>query len=118
MTPALRTQVLREWQPWSAPPALTKPAPALDQLVPGVMKRLGIEQRLYEAQVFHQWSQIVGTEVAKHAQPVSLTNKLLRVSIDHPVWHQQLLPLKPLILQKVRDRIGKAAVRDIVFRIG
>lgn len=117
MTPALRTQVLREWQPWAALPAPTPP-PTLDKLVPGVLKKLGLDQRLHQAQVFHQWAQIVGPDIAKHAQPVSLINKILRISIDHPVWHQQLLPLKPLLLQKVRDRIGKAAVRDILFRIG
>jgi len=98
---------------------VAKPPPALDQLVPGVMKRLGLEQRLHQAQVFHQWSQIVGAEVAKHAQPVSLKNALLVVAVDHPVWLQELARYhKPLLLQKVRDRIGKAAVRDIVFRIG
>lgn len=97
---------------------VAKPPPALDSLVPGVMKRLGLDQRLHQAQVFHQWAQIVGAEIAKHAQPVSMKNMLLVVAVDHPVWHQQLLPLKPLILQKVRDRIGKTAVRDIVFRIG
>jgi predicted nucleic acid-binding Zn ribbon protein len=83
------------------------------------MQRLGIEQRLHQAQVFHQWAQIVGPDIAKHAQPVSLKNNLLVVAVDHPVWLQELSRFyKPLLLQKVRDRIGKTAVRDIVFRIG
>jgi len=82
------------------------------------MKRLGLEQRLHESQLFHQWAQIVGSDIARHAQPVSLKKGLLIVSIDHPTWHHALLPTKPLILQKLRDRIGKTAVRDILFRIG
>ena len=82
------------------------------------MKRLGLEQRLNQSQIFHQWAQIVGSDIARHAQPVSLQNGILKVHIDHPTWHHALLPVKPLILQKVRDRIGKTAVRDIVFRIG
>ena len=119
MTPALRTQVLREWQPYGQWDAPARPAPALQQLVPDVMKRLGLEQRLHQSQIFHQWATIVGVEIVRHAQPVSLKNGLLVVAVDHPVWLQELARYhKPLLLQKIRDRVGKAAVRDIVFRIG
>jgi predicted nucleic acid-binding Zn ribbon protein len=118
MTPALRTQVLREWQPLAAePPA--KPATAVDKLVPKVVKGLGLEQRLHESQIFFHWADIVGKDIARHAQPVSLRNRLLIVAVDHPVWLQELKRYhKDLLLQKVRERIGKTAVRDIVFRIG
>ena len=119
MTPALRAQVLREWQPFARfdPPA--KPAPALRQLMPGIRKGLGLEQRLHQSQVFHQWLEIVGADIAKHAQPVSLKNGLLVIAVDHPVWLQELARYhKPLLLQKIRDRIGKTAVRELVFRIG
>jgi predicted nucleic acid-binding Zn ribbon protein len=118
VTPTLRAQVLREWQPLTGPPP-PKPAVAMDQLVPQVFKGLGLQERLQQSQVFYHWPDIVGKEVAKHAQPVSLRNKLLTVAVDHPVWLQELSRYhKPLLLQKVRDRIGKAAVKDIVFRIG
>ena len=83
------------------------------------MKRLGLEQRLHQAQVFHQWREIVGAEIAKHDQPVSLQNRILKVAVDHPVWLQELSRYhKPLLLQKVRNQIGQTAIRDIVFRIG
>lgn len=119
MTPALRIQVLRDWQPYGRWEAPARPAPVLQQLVPGVMKRLGLEQRLLQSQIFHQWATIVGAEVVRHAQPVSLKNGLLVVAVDHPVWLQELSRYhKPLLLQNIRDRVGKTAVRDIVFRIG
>ena len=121
MTPRLRTQVLREWQPlaggetpWGRPTAS-----ALDAVVPGVMKRLGLEQRLQQSQAFSLWPQIVGADIAKHAQPVSLRNGILTVAVDHPVWLQELSRYhKPLLLQKVRARVGAKAIRDIAFRIG
>lgn len=88
------------------------------KLVPGVMKRLGLAERVHQAQVFHQWSQIVGQDIARHAQPVALKNGILTVHVDHPTWHHALLPMKPLVLQRVQNLIGKTAVRNIVFRIG
>jgi predicted nucleic acid-binding Zn ribbon protein len=121
MTPALRAQVFREWQPHlgGADGAAHNSARSTDKLVPLVMKHLGLEQRLQQSQVFHSWSSIVGSDIAKHAQPVSLRNGLLVVGVDHPVWLQELSRYhKPLILQKVQERVGKKAVRDICFRIG
>jgi predicted nucleic acid-binding Zn ribbon protein len=119
VTPSLRTQVLREWQPYAAVEDARPQAAALNQLVPKVIKTLGLEQRLQQSQVFFLWPQIVGADIARHAQPVSLRNGLLIVAVDHPVWLQELSRFhKPLLLQKVRQRIGAKAVRDIVFRIG
>ena len=121
MTPALRAQVLREWRPFSGDAAASGPRPAdpTNKLVPLVMKQLGLEQRLQQSQVFYLWANIVGSDIARHAQPVSLRNGLLVVAVDHPVWLQELSRYhKPLILQKVQERIGKKAVRDIHFRIG
>jgi len=118
MTPALRARVLHEWQPFGINPNIPTGSPA-SQLVPQVMKKLGLEQRLQQSQVFFLWSEIVGSDIARHAQPVSLRNGLLVVTVDHPVWLQELSRYhKPLMLQKVQERVGKKAVRDICFRIG
>jgi predicted nucleic acid-binding Zn ribbon protein len=118
MTPALRARVLREWQPFGVSPNIPTGSPA-SQLVPQVMKKLGLEERLRQSQVFFSWSEIVGAENASHAQPISLRNGLLVVTVDHPVWKDELSRYhKPLILQKVQERVGKKTVRDICFRIG
>ena len=121
MTSALRTQVLREWRPFYTDGDLigAKSANSTNNLVPLVMKRLGLEQRLQQSQAFHLWPNIVGQDIARHAQPVSLRNGILIVAVDHPIWLQELARYhKPLILQKVQERVGKKAVRDINFRIG
>jgi predicted nucleic acid-binding Zn ribbon protein len=91
----------------------------MSKLVPSVMKGLGLEQRLQQSQVFVLWPEIVGADIAKHAQPVSLRNGLLVVAVDHPVWLQELSRYhKSLLLQNIKERVGKTTVRDIVFRIG
>lgn len=119
MIPALRTQVLREWQPFASLPLADKTAASMDKLVPAVVKTLGLEQRLQQSQIFFLWPDIVGKDIACHAQPISLKNRLLIIAVDHPGWLQELSRYhKPLLLEKVRARIGKTAVRDIVFRIG
>ena len=121
MTPDLRTRVLREWQPFGADPQLSPPDAArpTTRLVPQLMKKLGLEQRLQQSQVFFLWPNIVGADIARHAQPVSLRNGILVIAVDHPVWLQELSRYhKQLILQKVWSSVGKKAVREITFRIG
>jgi predicted nucleic acid-binding Zn ribbon protein len=119
VTPSLRAQVLREWQPHLAPPSPSKSALSLDRLVPAVMKGLGLETRLQQSELYFFWPQIVGVDVARHAQPVSFRNRILVVAVDHPIWLQELSRYhKSLLLQKLRARIGLEAIRDIIFRIG
>jgi predicted nucleic acid-binding Zn ribbon protein len=116
----LRQQVLREWRPYADHERETnRPAvKALPQLVPHVMKSLGLEQRLHQAQVLHLWPQIVGPTVAQLSRPFSLRNGRLELRVDHPAYIQELRPHKPLMLQKIAARIGPGVVRDILFRVG
>lgn len=120
MTPALRAKVFREWRPHAAPDSGVPPPPApVHQLVPGLMKKLGLEQRLQQSQVFYLWPDIVGADVARHAQPVSLRNGYLTIAVDHPIWLNELKRYhKDLLLQKIRAAIGPRAVKDLSFRIG
>ncbi len=120
MTPSLRAKVLHEWQPYTDLEAWSPRAGiSIPNLIPGVMKRLGLEERLRQSQVFHHWQSIVGDSIAIHAQPVSLRKGRLIITVDHPIWLQELSRShKPLILEKVQQTIGKKTVREIVFRIG
>jgi predicted nucleic acid-binding Zn ribbon protein len=121
VTPALRAQVLREWRSGHAAVELPggRSARSSAELVPDLMKRLGLEQRLQQSQVFTLWPSIVGADIARHAQPVSLRNGTLVVAVDHPVWLQELSRYhKPLLLEKIRQRVGARTVRNLVFRIG
>ncbi len=121
MTPALRARVFREWRPYANPELAKPPRPAAaaKQVVPGLMKKLGLEQRLQQSQVFYLWPQIVGNDIARHAQPVGLRNGALTIAVDHPIWLQELKRYhKDLMLQKIQAAIGKQAVKHLTFRIG
>ncbi len=114
LTPSLRATVLREWQPYAAEPV--PPAPALETIVPAVMKRLGLHQRLWESQLFERWPEIVGEFNARICQPTALRNGRLIISVPHSAHIQELRPHKALFLRKIQEHFGKTAVRDISFR--
>lgn len=116
MTPTLRAKVLREWQPFATerPPL----APSLAKIVPDVMKRLGLHQRLWESQLFSRWVEIVGEFNARICQPSSLRNGRLTITVSHPAYIQELRPLKSKWLEEIQRRLGNTCVRDIIFRVG
>jgi predicted nucleic acid-binding Zn ribbon protein len=109
---------LREWRPFNAAvdPSALQAAASLNKLIPGVMKRLGLEQRLQESQIFSRWSEIVGEVNGRICQPVSLRNGRLIVGVVHSAWIQELRPIKTQMLQKIQQRVGKKHVCDIIFR--
>jgi predicted nucleic acid-binding Zn ribbon protein len=114
--PSLRKRVLREWRPFAVEPP--PPAPSLERLMPDVMKRLGLEQRLWESQIFHRWADIVGEFNARICQPIRLAKGKLTVAVTHPAYLQELRPHKALMLRKVQERLGANCVRDIILCVG
>jgi predicted nucleic acid-binding Zn ribbon protein len=119
VTPSLRAAVLAEWR--GLPEKKTRrdrwQAPA--ELLPKLMQRLGLRERLHEAKVIDAWSKIVGEFIAAHSAPVALREGILYVRVLQPALHYELEQIsKPEILRKLKKRFGGKTIRDIRFRVG
>jgi predicted nucleic acid-binding Zn ribbon protein len=119
MTPSLRAAVIAEWR--GLPQRTLRPDrwQSAANLVPAVMQRLGLRERLRENEVIEAWSKIVGDFLAAHSAPVSLRDGILLVRVLQPALHYELETLsKPDILRKLKQRFGAKTIREIRFRIG
>lgn len=119
MNAALRAAVLAEWR--GSPEKRTRPdcwhAPG--DLLPRLLKELGLSERLHEAEVIDAWKQIVGDFIAAHSTPVSLKAGLLVVRVLQPALHYQFETIsKAEILRKLKQRFGAKIIRDLRFRVG
>jgi predicted nucleic acid-binding Zn ribbon protein len=119
MNPSLRAAVIAEWR--GLPAKKTRPdrwqAPA--DLLPKLMKELGLSERLHESEVFDAWKQIVGEFIAAHSAPVSLRACVLVVRVLQPALHYQFEQIsKTEILRKLKQRFGTKIIREIRFRVG
>ncbi len=94
-----------------------KPVPIAEALS-STFARLGVEGRLREHEVFRVWPGVVGEGIARHAEPQSLKQGRLLVHVTDPVWLHHLSMMRHRILQAMRERLGEAAVREVVLRIG
>jgi predicted nucleic acid-binding Zn ribbon protein len=119
MNAALRATVIAEWR--GLPEFKQRPDrwQTAGELLPKVMQRLGLKERLHETEVIEAWGKIVGEFIAAHSAPVSLREGVLYVRVLQPALHYELEQIsKPAILRKLKQRFGSKTVRDVRFRVG
>jgi predicted nucleic acid-binding Zn ribbon protein len=119
MSPSLRAAVIAEWRGlherkmrgdrWQSPA----------ELVPKLMQRLGLRERLHETEVIDAWSKIVGEFIAAHSTPFALRDGILYVRVLQPVLHYELEQVSKIdILRNLKKRFGAKTIRDVRFRVG
>jgi predicted nucleic acid-binding Zn ribbon protein len=119
MSPSLRAHVLAEWR------GLPEKRPAPDRwqtaavVLPKLMQRLGLRERLHETEVLAAWGKIVGEFIAAHSAPVALREGVLYVRVLQPALHYELEQVSKIdILRKLKQRFGGKIIRDVRFRVG
>src|SRR5436853_7911270 len=119
MNPSLRAAVIAEWRglPEKKTRADRWQSPA--DLVPKLMQRLGLRERLHETEVTDAWSKIVGEFIAAHSAPVALRECVLYDRVLQPVLHYEHEQISKIeILRKLKKRFGSKTIRDVRFRVG
>ena len=119
MTPSLRAAVIQEWRGLPERPASRDRWQPTSQLLPALMQKLGLKERLSESEVIDAWSSIVGEFIAAHSTPVALREGVLHVRVLQPSLHYELERVaKSQVLRKLKLRFGGKTIRDIRFRLG
>jgi predicted nucleic acid-binding Zn ribbon protein len=119
MSPSLRAAVIAEWRGLPERKARADRWQSPAELVPKLMQRLGLRERLRETEVIDAWGKIVGEFIAAHSAPVALREGVLYVRVLQPALHYELDQVcKPEILRKLKQRFGGKTIRDLRFRIG
>lgn len=86
----------------------------IGNLISPLVAGLGLEEAMRFEQIRKEWSGIFREPLSLHMFPCSLKHGELLITVDSPVWHQQLIFLKSEILKNVIPY----GVKDVRFRIG
>jgi predicted nucleic acid-binding Zn ribbon protein len=95
-----------------------KPPARVGDLVPTVLRDLGLETSARVLRLAECWEEAVGPEIAQHCQPTSLRGEQLEATVDSSVWCQQLQLRRPEILEALRRVAPDDAPKDLWLRVG
>jgi len=119
MNPALRAAIIAEWRGLPQPHSLRDRCKTTRELVPALMQKLGLRERLREKEIIGAWHSIVGDFISAHSAPTMLRENVLYVRVLQPALHYELERIaKPRILAKLKQRFGGKTIRDVRFRLG
>lgn len=75
--------------------------------------RFGLDDALATGALWKTWGDIVGPDVAAHAQPTSLRGGVLRIRADSPVWAHEIAYLADEIKRRANTSLGRDVVAEV-----
>lgn len=88
------------------------PSP-LKSLLGSAASRFGLDDALATGKLWKTWPEVVGDDVAAHAQPTSLRGGVLRIRADSPVWAHEIGYLAEEIKHKANEALGRPVVSEV-----
>jgi predicted nucleic acid-binding Zn ribbon protein len=85
----------------------------IDQVLDPLGVRMGLGRSRDAGLIWSRWSEIVGPSIAKHAEPSSLREGVLRVRADSPTWATELGYLAADIKARANELIGNQSVTEV-----
>lgn len=93
-----------------------EPRPVADSL-DRITRAFGAPRARLLASIFSRWEELVGPEIARHAQPRTLRDGVLVLTADEPAWATQLRYLAPDLLARVRADAAAPDITEVQIRI-
>lgn len=112
-----RRQTLAQWRGIDMAPieqAASLRIRSLEQLVPHVLKGMGLDQRRAHAEILRVWQQSIDPTITAHAHPTGLRRGTLFVTVDSSVWLSEIVRYR---YQEILDRLQNSFGKDLITRI-
>lgn len=97
-----------------APPDPTPEKMSISEFIPGIMKKLGLEQEQWTTLLDREWVSLVGETVAAHTRPGRYSNRQLTVFVDSATWLNELKRYNQAeMLKNLQTRFGADKIRRL-----
>ncbi len=88
----------------------TKP---ISSLITEAIRELEVGEALMIEVIRGSWRSVVDEIIASHSVPERIFRETLFISVDHPIYANELLFMKQLILKRLHDEMGYSMISDI-----
>jgi predicted nucleic acid-binding Zn ribbon protein len=82
-----------------------------------VSRKLGMPAPETISSLFDDWLELVGDDLGSHVRPEKIDGEALIVSADSPAWATHLRTISPVLVERLRARIGPEAPSRFVIRV-
>jgi len=90
---------------------------SLKEIMASLMTDSALAINPEDGQIWRVWDDTVGPVVARNAHPLWIRKGRLRVKVTEPIWLQELGLSEKAIRDKLNEKLGRAAVEKIEFRL-
>jgi predicted nucleic acid-binding Zn ribbon protein len=90
----------------------------LKDIIATILRDSDLPFNLDDGRIFKVWDEVVGSAIARNAQPSWIKKGRLRVRVSDPIWLQELEFAGETIKEKLNEKLGRRAVESIEFRLG
>ena len=90
-------------------------AKRLVDLINEFTRQDGVSEKLRSYQVVGEWENIVGALIGKNTELARVENGTLYVKVKSGPWRNELIFMKPRILEKIRHTYPDSGIADIFF---
>ncbi len=113
-----KERVIAEWRGYWEEQDTSQFENKIGDLLPALMKTLGLKERFQEEMIFEAWHSMVDNFMASNARPVALQGRTLIIQVLHAAVHYELDRMKGQLLARMQERFGKDRIREVRFRLG
>ena len=90
----------------------------LGDVMRDVLTQSGIADRVAQANVIPEWNKLVGPQIARVTEPLSVTPQgTLFVAVTTNAWMTELSLMEPDLLRRLNQRTGRLAIKKIRWQI-
>ena len=90
----------------------------MGKIVPGLLKKLGIEGSMWLSRIEQEWVETVGAAVAAHARPGTYDGGVITVYVDSSSWLNELKRFgQTEMLKSLKKQFGDDKIRAIRLQL-
>ena len=91
-------------------------ANSIGNLIEAFFKKQGLEEKMEEVDINHNWTEIVGPVIAKHTKSIRLKDRKLILYLNSAALRHTLSFSKSELISKLNDSLGKELIDDVVLK--
>ncbi len=90
---------------------------SVGDIIPAVMRILGLEGRMDEGRLVKEWALVVGDLLAAKSCPLDIKSGTLTIEVRDNSWMQEIRFHQKRIIEKINDRYPGLGVTTIRLRM-